>query len=537
MHQTGHAVYQKSISTQLPTWLRHRARAPSAELLDAALILLRLDLDPLQPFLASLYASTPRGRPPYDPVGVLRALLLFTLLRYESLTVFAQDLRRCPRLALLAGFPAHHTPSVGAFYGFLDRLENGPYQAPCPHRVAPATLRKGSHYRQLQEEKKLKEARRKQLLEQHDSLTHHLNAELTAHAAQPRPRDLQQRLEDLLFHLALQPSAQRGLLGDLQQLVVCGDGASLVTGASTTGRAACQCRQQGLYKCDCARFYADAKADWGWDSYREVYYFGHTYYQHVVSSNGHDLPVHVTLGPASESDFTLSLKSLDRFQKTLREHEAKWHIRTVVYDSGHDSLGIYAYLQDRQMQPVIVLNPRGGASPKPSGTAAQLNDKGVPLCPAGVVMRRHGVGDHHRIYYNCPVKRPTHEAGKTVWKAHVQECPHQVLCQPETKMGPLVYLRADSDPRFYPPIARDSAEFKRLLALRSGCERSNAVKKVTHKLNRRVCRSASLYLIRLTLVSVIEHGKAWLSEERQAWGDDWKILSDLTRINALPNPP
>ena len=214
MHQTCHAVYQKSVAAQLPTWLRRKARAPSAELLDAALILLRLDLDPLQPFLASLYATTPRGRPPCDPVRVLRALLLFTLLRYESLTLFAQDLRRGPRLALLAGFPGPHTPSVGAFYGFLDRLENGPYQPPCPHRVAPATLRKGAHYRQLAEEKKQKEARRKLLLATHDSLTQHLKAALTAQAAQPRPRDLQQRLEDLLFHLAVLPSAQRGLLGD-----------------------------------------------------------------------------------------------------------------------------------------------------------------------------------------------------------------------------------------------------------------------------------------------------------------------------------
>lgn len=537
MHQSGHAVYQKSVTTQLPVWLRRKSRAPSPELLDAALILLRLDLDPLQPFLISLYSPTPRGRPPYDPVAVLRALLLFTLLRYESLTRLAQDLRRCPRLALLAGFPAHQTPSVGTFYGFLDRLENGPYQPPCPHRVPPATVRKGAHYRQLQEEKKQKEARRKELLAQHDSLTHHLKAELTAQAAQPRPRDLQQRLEDLLFHLALVPSAHRGLLGDLPQLVVCGDGSSLVTGASATGRAACHCRKQGIYQCDCARFYADAKADWGWDSYREVYYFGHTYYQHLISTQGHDLPVHVTLGPASESDFTLSLKSLDRFQKTLREHEVPWQIRTVVYDSGHDSLGIYQYLQDRQIQPVIVLNPRAGTRPKPSGTAAHVNDKGLPVCPAGLVMRRHGTGDHHRIYYNCPVKRPTHEAGKTVWKAHVHQCPQQVLCQPDTKMGPLVYLRADSDPRWYPPLPRDSAEFQRLLALRSGCERSNAVKKVTHKLNRRVCRSASLFLMRLTLISVCEHGKAWLSEDRKAWGDDWKTLSEVARIKAAVSPP
>ena len=50
MHQTCHAVYQKSVSTQLPIWLRRKSRAPSTELLDAALILLRLDLDPLHSF-------------------------------------------------------------------------------------------------------------------------------------------------------------------------------------------------------------------------------------------------------------------------------------------------------------------------------------------------------------------------------------------------------------------------------------------------------------------------------------------------------
>ena len=385
--------------------------------------------------------------------------------------------------------------------------------------------------------RKSSQARRKQLLQTHDSLTHHLNSELTAHAAHARPRDLQQRREDLLLHLALLPSAPRGLLGDLHHLVVCGDGAALVTGASPTGRPACQCRKQGIFKCACARFYPDATADWGWDSYREVYYFGHTFYQHVISSQGHDLPVHVTLGPARESAFTLSLKSLDRLRKTLREHRLDWQLKTVVYDSGHDSRGIYQYLQDRQITPVIVLNPRAGTRPKPSGTATQLNAQGRPLCPAGLVMRRHSAGPHQRSYYNCPVKRPTQQQGQTVWQAHVTECPHQVLCQPETKMGPLVYLRADSEPRYYPPMARDAAEFKRLLALRSGCERSNAVQKVTHKLNRRVCRSAALYLMRLSLISVCEHAKAWLAEDRKAWGDDWKSLRELTRINAGASPP
>jgi hypothetical protein len=39
---------------------------------------------------------------------------------------------------------------------------------------------------------------------------------LLAREALDRPRDFQQRLEDILFQAAVIPSAQRGLLGDLQ---------------------------------------------------------------------------------------------------------------------------------------------------------------------------------------------------------------------------------------------------------------------------------------------------------------------------------
>ena len=44
-----------------------------------------------------------------------------------------------------------------------------------------------------------------------------------------------------------------------------------------------------------------------------------------------------------------------------------------------------------------------------SGTAENVDAHGRPICPAGLVMRR--LREHrtrHRIYYNCPVKRPTH---------------------------------------------------------------------------------------------------------------------------------
>ena len=87
-------------------------------------------------------------------------------------------------------------------------------------------------------------------------------------------------------------------------------------------------------------------------------------------------------------------------------------------------------------------------------------------------------------------------------------------------MGPVVYVRTTDDPRLYPPIPRDSANFKALLARRTGCERSHSLKKVTYRLGERPCRSATHFLVRLYLVSLLEHAQVWLTEDRKQLGDD-----------------
>jgi hypothetical protein len=56
--------------------------------------------------------------------------------------------------------------------------------------------------------------------------------------------------------------------------------------------------------------------------------------------------------------------------------------------------------------------------------------------------------------------------------------------------------------------------------LRTGCERSNSQKKETYQLGRRVCRNATHYLVRLYLVSMVEHAKAWLAQEKKPIADD-----------------
>ena len=522
----SHQQYAENLCNNLIKWLKRRSRRLLHEWFQATLVLMGLNLESARPILESLYSSDPRGCPPYDPVPMLRALLLMTLLRYESIPKWVKAMKAKPRLARIAGFEPHNVPAVGTFYLFIDRLEDGPYQKPSEyqamHQIRPSKLRKGKHLRNLTSEKEQREKDKQADMAEYDSITQKLGDDLKAREDQPRPDDITRRLEDILISCAVIPSAERGLLGNTEAITVSGDGSALVTGANTNGKPACECRDNGIYNCNCARYYSDTTADWGYDAYRECYYFGHTYYQHVVSTNGHDLPLHVSISRASETDFTLSMKSMDSLRKALKEHGLNWKIQNAVYDSGHDATGIYEYLMEDGITPIIALNPRSGTYPSPTGTAHKVNENGVPICPGGKLMRRMGLDpNRHRIYYGCPVKRSTHRKDQGhIYINHIDECPNGVLCQPDTKHGPVVYTKTTDDPRLYPPVPRASPRHKKLMNLRSGCERSNSMKKEVYGLGDRPCRSDTHFLVRLYLVSIIEHAKAWLAEDRKQLGDD-----------------
>ncbi|MDK2877425.1 MAG: hypothetical protein PWR06_141 [Thermoanaerobacteraceae bacterium] len=80
-----------------------------------------LNLDPAVPLLSQRFSSM--GRPVlYDPVCILRSLVLMLDLGYHSITKWVQALRSDDILAVLSGFEPHKTPGVGTFYDFFDRL-------------------------------------------------------------------------------------------------------------------------------------------------------------------------------------------------------------------------------------------------------------------------------------------------------------------------------------------------------------------------------------------------------------------------------
>ena len=451
------------------------------------------------------------------------------IMGYSSVTKFWKDTHNNTNLATIAGYCGKKPLSIGLFYLFVDRLKKGNLiKSSCITQLHGIAKNKGT-IRNLSSEKIDKKSLNKTILKESDSITDYLARELLASLDTPRPLDFQNRLESILTLSAVRHSAERGMLGDLCSLIVYGDGSTLPTQASRYGKPTCDCRKNGIFKCDHHdRIYFDATADFGFDSYKDISYFGHRYYQHCTAFNGHDLPLHVTIGPASETDYTLSLKSFDRMVKTFVECGFNPNISIVCYDAGHDAKGIYNYLLSLNHKPVIPLNPRS-PNPKCTGTANCVNSEGVPLCKAGIPMKFHHTDrKRNRKYFHCPVKRTSHKDNNDIWISHLNECPLGVFCQPDTKCGPVVYVKTDTDPRLYPAISRESSEYKQIMKGRTCCERSNSQKKVAYKLGDRPCRSDTHFLFRLYLVSIIEHAKAWLDEDlKQYDGDIHKMIKAL----------
>jgi hypothetical protein len=140
----------------------------------------------------------------------------------------------------------------------------------------------------------------------------------------------------------------------------------------------------------------------------------------------------------------------------------------------------------------------------PDSSPVRLDTDGTPLCPAGMKMRHHSYSKRKKTHvYVCPVKRNTHRDGKCFYAIHLEECPRKQDCAPKSPIGPLVYIKSETDPRLYPPILRESKRFKELMNHRTATERCNYLNDTYHL--DKSSTNADYGLIRLNLVNIVEH--------------------------------
>ena len=486
---------------------------------EAALILWHLDLSAAQPILLQGYAENSRGIKPRDPIVTLRGLLLSLLVGQPSLNKWVADLKASRVLRVLCGLDPKDAPGVGTLYDFMHRLHNGSSQRPCPHGERPSDTER----RRSQSPKKRKRGKKRTKAERRtrkkrrqknpitadtaidDSVTGKVVETLVSSQTLPNANDLLMRLGQLLLEVGVKESAKRGLLGDTSELLVCGDGSSLPTGANRHGKRLCQCKD--LKKCECPRLYSDPDADIGYDSHRDIYFFGHHLYEFVVASKGgHDLPLALRVDPASTSDFVASLKGLEHLRKLLRDH-SDFKIGALILDAGHDGKNVYKFIIHHDISPVIPLKTSAPAE-HPQKKGVRLSRRGVPLCPAGAEMIYLGTSRKKNQVFGCPVK-----AKKLARCPHAPESRPNFSCQPLQKVGPTVTIKTELNPRLCPPVPRNQLLYRKLMNLRSGCERSFSVKKERFKLVQARHRRRSFWMIRSLLIAMLQHASAWVAKE------------------------
>jgi len=526
MWSPRHQEYQNSVAE----WFRKHARDPGvAEELEshkaALLVVWNLDLEPARPFLDECYAANPRGGKPRDSVTTLRSLTLSLLKEQTSLNKWVPQYRGSRVLKVLTGLAEGDPgPGVGTFYDMLDRLHDGKKncaggvesasglekrraKTPRPKKrkeraANPNTARGRRTVRRAEEREKKNEAER-QAEVRNETVTARIVEELKAAEELPAAVDVTTRLALILLTVAVEPSAQKGLLGKLTALDFNGDGSPLPTGASPFGKKVCG--HSRFEKCDCERIYSDPDAAWGYDNHRKVWFFGHHLYEIGVSIEGHDLPLFIRLDPGNESDYCASLKALDSCRKLLRERHPDWKVATYTADAGHDADAIYRYLQGAGIAPVI-LNRDNFPAEYPGRPDIKLSRRGVPLCTGNVEMaHRSTCSDGKQVFY-CPVRAgllkacPLAPNGDPDWR-----------CCPDTNWGPTVTIDAFEHPRLSGLIPRNTAKWKKRYNARSGCERRNSGKKVGFDLVEARHRRASYWLIRLYVMAILQHAKAWVA--------------------------
>lgn len=478
-------------------------------LLESLLLVAHIDLEPVRDLISAAYASRAGGRPPRQPLAVLRSLLFMNLLGYTSVDRWVAVMGSHPDWPLLCGFSSGEPrPGVGTLYDFCARLLDGNFQPACPHRQRPSSRFRGVRNRFRRQLKKEKQDLRAAGMSGDDAVRRKVQAALPS-TDEPPPQDFAGRLERLLLRCGVLPSLKDGLLDNVGHVSAAADGSLLASQAHGRGRPLCSCARDGLpTPCACERLYADPDATWGYDSYRETYVFG--YRLHVVAASvaGTDLPLHLFCEGAHVPDPVLGVDAFSRLRRLLRAEAPEVRIRDGIHDTGYDATAYYQFLRHLGIRAIIPLHPNT-RTPSDADHVPR-DDKGHPLCPAGLRMRFHGTttAAAPRQVFHCPVKRPGRELGKLLFRTHREECPQQALCEPASKMGPLVYLSHADDPRLNPEVPRSVPLWKSLYRLRTCTERFFSSAKLQGHLDRRPWRRKHLFHIFATLHALGIHARA-----------------------------
>jgi len=532
---SSHFTYLSFVSNRLPSFC---AREPSHQARVLALSgtiqkLALLDLSPIRSILQSYYCPIIRNPDTYEPVAMFRTCILMALVGHLSFRTWPTYVAGHPELAILSGFEPHQFPQKSALADFRRRLLDGPYQPPSVRRRRLSWRVSGRGAAFLRELSKEKLLLKQELINNKripsEKHTKQALRDAIEELRQPLGDDFVTRLNELLWLAAVLPTSKLMHQLGAKDLVLWGDSATLQTQAASNGLPSCECLEKGIKKCDCPRYYSDSEATWGHDSYLKQNYFGHRYHGLGTTFERTELPLYIQITPAHPSDVLTAFDLMTGYLKLRDELCHTPHpdsqvappFRYATFDKAYDAGPFYTLLDEAELTPIIPLRVK----PKLDPTGIEYDQKGCPLCPADLPMKLHGV-DHVRCHtrWHCPAKYLGRTKGALEWKVREGVCPREELCEPESKMGPLVYLPLGENHRLNVEVPRASDKFKQLLRQRSGSERLNS-QLLYIGLRDRPYRRQYAYQIMAVAYAMSCHASMWAKVRWQ--GKKVKTLEEL----------
>jgi hypothetical protein len=410
------------------------------------------DITDIVKFLKPLYSNSSQGAPPKDAVAMFRSLLLMSFNHKTSIPEWVTTLRADPFFAIISGFipaclsssrivgiDADPIPGVGTFYDFMDRL------------IRQDKILHKSKLRKRRRKPKSKQKKNRKMDSPPTTLTERLVKRVLKHNGSKLPDSIESTLNDILKQIFVLPSLDMGLLGDPNKFDFAGDGTCMPTHASHFGKKVCNCKLKPGEQCDCKRYFKDPSASWGWDSFKELYFYGHSIHTFTAARSFYSLPIHIKCVTGERHDSVTGIFAL----KELIDLYPEINFRYGIFDSGYDNISFYRQNSFYNAIPIIALN---GRNSKPSSNLDLLNfnDEGIPLGKAcGHKLRNWGL-----------IKK----SARRKWLFPVQ-CDNCSKCTAHSNKT--FYTPTADNPRYFGPVVRGSKKFKSIYKRRTTTERWN----------------------------------------------------------------
>ena len=430
----SHADYKKFMIDRIHREFSHNENS-IAYFKTALLKMNHLDLDNVKEDFRPLFSST--GRPSNLQPELFRSFILMSHFKYASIDEWVTYASSSNILCALVGVESTSFPGASTHRDFIHRL----WQTEKPERL-----------KKYMPKSKKKHGKNK-IPPKNPGIVHYLvEKSLSGQVFKDIPERI---LQAIFMKTAVLPSASLGLLGDINKLIVSADGTCISSNASPYGHKVCKCKE----KCSCKKSFADPLAKWGWDSYRERYFYGYTAYLLSVHNKvlKLDLPIYLKFVEAQRSDSVTLIPALAH-ARYLYENILSFD--SLAADAIHDNYPTYRLLKEWDIKPFIPLNARSDNKLQADGII--LSKDGVPVCADGHDMTYWGYeAKKSRCKYRCPLI-----AGQ------VKDCPYDSSCN-KSLYGKTVYVRLSSDLRLITPVPRGSKQWKEVYKQRTAAERVN----------------------------------------------------------------